>query len=800
MGGGGGKRKRGGKGGGKGGKGKGKGSDKVVDEEEDLEPEAKRAKEGGDVWREDPGNWTMDNASYEAYYQRQKVCPEDQWPKLMESLRTGLPVSIRVNRMRPGAAALGTRLQELRDSFAGDAERECYAPEQLSWYPHGLGWQWPGLERRSIKKDRKNASLKDYLAQRERSGIISRQEVVSMLPPLFLDVKPHHNILDLCAAPGSKTSQILELMHWEHIEDASKGPPSGVIVANELQWRRANMLAHQVQRLGSPCASVVNIDAQFFPDLWLAPPGAAEAEQGGTADAAQTSKPFHFDRVLCDVPCSGDGTMRKTPYIWKSWTLRDGLALHVRQLNILNRGLDLLKVGGRLVYSTCSLNPMEDEAVVAAALRRHGSAIALVPPPEALGKQLKAGSGLRKWVVPHPREEGIFFETWQDVPAELRDGKHKLLPSMFPPSESATPEGAAICASLEAHCFRMLPHLMDTGGFFIVAFEKRSELPPSAKARREARAARILEAAVARAGKGEKGADDKAGEAQEEEAADEEPQDQEEDGEEAPMATEPQAEAAPNAPQQPVREPPKGKPLKRITSEYMRLEDSVGEEEWQSVADFYGLSRSLSHRFAVRKAGEKGAFLISEGAEQMLRTETKLPTRMVMCGVLALQQAKSYHVRACPWTLVQEGLAALCALGMRRRISMTRTLLRRLLTEKELLLSEVRTAAASGEVHGLDVLADPESKEGELLPGSVAVTLGDTVDMPATGPTLVVAATLSDDGLGLTATPAEVAMLLEDLCGQPSVDEILGPPGETSGTVAEGEPEPSAQEDAVVDG
>merc|ERR1711970_710452 len=98
--------------------------------------------------------------------------------------------------------------------------------------------------------------------------------------------------------------------------------------------------------------------------------------------------------------------MRKTPYIWKSWTLKDGMSLHIRQLGILYRGLDLLKVGGRLVYSTCSLNPMEDEAVIAAALHRHGDAIALVPPPELAG--FKAARCLDHWEVPNPNG-GAFY-------------------------------------------------------------------------------------------------------------------------------------------------------------------------------------------------------------------------------------------------------------------------------------------------------------------------------------------------------------------------------------------------------
>lgn len=78
-----------------------------------------------------------------------------------------------------------------------------------------------------------------------------------------------------------------------------------------------------------------------------------------------------FDRVLCDVPCSGDGTLRKNHEIWSHWTPADGNGLHSLQLRILKRGINILKQGGRIVYSTCSMNPVENEAVIAAALQAH---------------------------------------------------------------------------------------------------------------------------------------------------------------------------------------------------------------------------------------------------------------------------------------------------------------------------------------------------------------------------------------------------------------------------------------------
>ena len=97
---------------------------------------------------------------------------------------------------------------------------------------------------------------------------------------------------------------------------------------------------------------MLNDDDQFFPRIRL----------GNSQE-----KFLKFDRILCDVPCSGDGTMRKNVNVWKDWNTQSGLGLHTVQLNILNRGLHFLKPNGRLVYSTWSLNLIENEAVVAEA-------------------------------------------------------------------------------------------------------------------------------------------------------------------------------------------------------------------------------------------------------------------------------------------------------------------------------------------------------------------------------------------------------------------------------------------------
>ena len=85
-----------------------------------------------------------------------------------------------------------------------------------------------------------------------------------------------------------------------------------------------------------------------------------------------------YDRILCDVPCSSDAAIRKIPQKWANWNTKDGQSLHPLQLQILRRGIELLKVGGLISYSTCSLNPIENESVVAAALKEYKGKIRLV--------------------------------------------------------------------------------------------------------------------------------------------------------------------------------------------------------------------------------------------------------------------------------------------------------------------------------------------------------------------------------------------------------------------------------------
>jgi len=365
-------------------------------------------------------------------------------------------------------------------------------PTPVPWYPDELAWQMT-TPKQVVRKYGPFKSFQQFLVSETSVGNISRQEVVSMIPPILLDVRPAMTVLDLCAAPGSKSAQLIEMVHsgeearmkkmmdkiseqegreaspegkeiQEELGDsrlmedwADNGRATGLLIANDVDYRRAHMLIHQMKRLNSPNLVVTNHDATMFPSIKL------------PTDPAAPNRYLKFDRILADVPCSGDGTCRKNMNIWKDWSPVNGLGLHLTQVKILVRALQMLKVGGRVVYSTCSMNPIENEAVVAAAVDRCGGTgkVEIVDSSLSL-PELKRRPGLKQWQVMD--KKGRLWRDWKSVEEEKKergeDNLGRLVPSMFSPGNDVPLD----------RCLRIYPHLQDTGGFFIVALQKKSEI------------------------------------------------------------------------------------------------------------------------------------------------------------------------------------------------------------------------------------------------------------------------------------------------------------------------------------
>ena len=165
------------------------------------------------------------------------------------------------------------------------------------------------------------------------------QEASAMLPVTLLDINDSgQKVLDLCAAPGGKTTQIADLMNGR-----------GLLVANEIIPSRASILSENIERMGVTNALVINEE-----------PAALSARFGG-----------YFDRILVDAPCSGEGMFRKHPEASQQWSLDNVKMCANRQDMILDRAADMLNDGGRIVYSTCTFSTEEDEGSIERFLSRH---------------------------------------------------------------------------------------------------------------------------------------------------------------------------------------------------------------------------------------------------------------------------------------------------------------------------------------------------------------------------------------------------------------------------------------------
>ncbi|KAJ0389655.1 hypothetical protein ATCC90586_012156 [Pythium insidiosum] len=189
-----------------------------------------------------------------------------------------------------------------------------------------------------------------------------------------------------------------------------------MVMANDVDLKRAYMLVHQSKRIRSPALVVTCHEAQNIPFLG----GESEKKNG------------FFDRVLCDAPCSGDGTLRKNPIIWKQWDAKNGVALHPLQVEIAKRGVSLLKVGGYMCYSTCTFNPLENEAVVAELLRWSEGALELVDVTNVLSL-LKRRPGMSSWkVMDSALNEYKSFEEFMDPANEARKNPKNRLQKTIP--------------------------------------------------------------------------------------------------------------------------------------------------------------------------------------------------------------------------------------------------------------------------------------------------------------------------------------------------------------------------------
>ena len=295
----------------------------------------------------------------------------DDYAAFCAALSRPLPVTLWANPER-------IEVEELRQQLQGAGMN----PEVIPWYPGGF--RLPAGERAGKRWE--------FFA-----GLYQIQEEAAMLPVALLDPQPGELVLDMCAAPGNKTAQIAFAMDNR-----------GTVLANDLNRKRIPALRQTCERLGLRNVAVINYN--------------------GSNIAGHAAR---FDRILVDAPCSCEGTTRKNPNQGMQSELHFSAKQRGAQAALLHKAAQLCKVGGRIVYSTCTYAPEENEAVVDEVLEAYGHenlriVECALPPP------FTAGHGLTEW------------------------------------------EGRRFHADL-SRSIRVWPHQNDTGGFFVTVLEKTAE-------------------------------------------------------------------------------------------------------------------------------------------------------------------------------------------------------------------------------------------------------------------------------------------------------------------------------------
>jgi NOL1/NOP2/sun family putative RNA methylase len=242
-----------------------------------------------------------------------KMVPD--FEEFMEYTKMKLRKSIRVNTLK-------TSPEQLINILRGRG----WKIERMPWYEYG--YYVDTLE--TVGKTMEHSL-----------GYFYVQEAASMLPPIDLEPKKDDIILDMAAAPGSKTTQMGMMME-----------NTGVIVANDVRMDKIQALATNVQRCGLLNIIITKMDGRRF-----------------------SKHPEGFDKVLLDAPCSGTGAIRKSWRILEMWNPKGVTRISRNQKGLIMAAYNALKPGGTLVYSTCTLEPEENEGVVDFLLQKTGAKI-----------------------------------------------------------------------------------------------------------------------------------------------------------------------------------------------------------------------------------------------------------------------------------------------------------------------------------------------------------------------------------------------------------------------------------------
>ena len=348
----------------------------------------------------------------------------------LESAISVLPETLRVTKARSD-----------RDWTVNELRKMGGKP--IPWMPNESAWQMP-FARGKAPDD----YAKRMMTILHDSGRITRQEAASMLPVELLGITEETVVLDMCAAPGSKTTQIAEKLSTH-----------GFVIANEPVSSRANMLISNRARLA---LTNVLINQQVGRHIGRIP------EPG-------------YDAIIADVPCSGSATTRKNVKVWEKWRPLDGRSLFSLQVNIAESGARGLRPGGKMLYSTCSIDPGENEAVVAELLR-NCPWMELVEINEEILPGLIMHDGLSAWDVID--DEGKPVEINETLPKLPGLKLTHIDPQKRQMIDENVDEGNENYIAEQLKLTKRLYHMdNDTGGFFVALLRHKPEATPEGKAK-----------------------------------------------------------------------------------------------------------------------------------------------------------------------------------------------------------------------------------------------------------------------------------------------------------------------------
>ena len=423
---------------------------------------------------QDDKNITI-NKDWHAFYKRQEELTKTkkEFKAFIHALSSPLHVTFRIDSSCPiGYVAnqlLKSDTYKYKGKFievGGKVINKVIEPLSLIENSFKINVDRAGLIRSESLND-----LHALITREVKLGHFSRQEEASMLPVCILeqvletDIRSlpdkTFKVLDMCCCPGSKTKQMLSVL-------GKKFKGKSCLVANDPDPVRVRTMEKQMERM--PFENLI-----------------VTCERGEDLSAKLGSN--YFDYIYTDVPCTGDGTFRKAPALWSKWHSSNAFAMHRIQVQIALHALSLLKVGGVMLYSTCSLNPIENEAVVTTLIEQSGFQVEFLDAKEYLKDRLHVSPGIKTWIYNAADESYNNNTVGSSSSSSSSSNSNKN--SIINNSSNGTVEGITnrtflspkerdgisekkvnqIESMLEKTC-RCLPHISNTGGFYIAVIRK----------------------------------------------------------------------------------------------------------------------------------------------------------------------------------------------------------------------------------------------------------------------------------------------------------------------------------------